>query len=311
MADIINFSSADIKSLRELTGAGMMDCKKALEESKGDKEAAVDWLRKKGLSAAAKKSGRVASEGLVAVSVAEGKGAVIELNSETDFVAKNDKFQALVNTIVKVALDSDAGSDVEQLKAAKLANGRTVADEVVENVAVIGENIQLRRSAKVSGDVVVSYIHNSVVANAGKIGVLIAFESKGNKEAIQALGKKIAMHIAASRPESLNVESLDQSLVAREKDVLTEQARISGKPEDVIAKMIEGRIRKFYAEVVLLEQAFIMDGKTPVKQVISEAEKEIGSPIVIKSYVRFQLGEGIEKKEENFAAEVAAVAGNK
>lgn len=306
-----NFTTEDIKNLREKTGAGMMDCKKALSENSGDMEQAIDWLRKKGLSTAAKKSGRVAAEGLVAV-VRNGisEAVVIELNSETDFVAKNDKFQTLAKSIAEVALS--AGDSLEQLKQAKYpSTGRTVEEEVVEHVSVIGENLQLRRSKKLTGDVVSVYLHNAVVDGAGKIGVLVALSTKGDKEKADKLGKQIAMHIAASRPESVNVEALDPQLVERERAVLTEQSRASGKPDDVIAKMIEGRIRKFYGEVVLLEQPFVIDGKTPVKQAIKDAEKEIGAPVTVSAFVRFQLGEGIEKKEENFAAEVAAVAGSR
>ncbi len=306
----VNFSAADIKELREKTGAGMMDCKKALTENAGSLEQATDWLRKKGLAAAQKKSGRVAAEGLVVIACNDNssEAAVIELNSETDFVAKNDKFQALAQKIANVSLKTPA--DVEVLKAVKLENGKTVAEDIIEHVSVIGENLQLRRCAKISGDVVISYVHNAVLPTAGKIGVLVAFSSQGDKQVIQKLGKQIAMHIAASRPESLNIESLDQNLVNKEKEILTEQAKASGKPDEVIAKMIEGRIRKYYAEVVLLEQLFVIDGKTQIKQVIEAASKEAGSPITLTSYVRFQLGEGIEKKEENFAAEVAAVANN-
>lgn len=302
-----NFSAQDVKALREKTGAGMMDCKKALTEN-DSMEDAVDWLRKKGLSAAAKKSGRTAAEGLVAIAVSGNKAAVIELNSETDFVAKNEKFQQLAQRIATIAVDH--GATVEELKETVNAEtGRSVKDDVVDLVGSIGENLQLRRSAVVSGDVVVPYIHNAVKDGIGKIGVLVALKTTGNKDKAQELGKQIAMHIAAARPESLNVAGLDQSLVAREKDVLTEQARASGKPDNVIEKMIEGRIRKFYAEVVLLEQAFVMDGKTAVKDILKDAEKEIGAPVEIVDYQRFQLGEGIEKEESNFADEVAAAAG--
>jgi elongation factor Ts len=295
----MSISASAIKELREKTGAGMMDCKTALTECDGDFEGAVDWLRKKGLSAAAKKSGRTASEGLVAVAVDGGKGAVVEVNSETDFVAKNEQFQGLVKNIASVALE--AGADVEQLKAAAYpGTGRTVGDEVAELVGVIGENMQLRRAQEISGDVIVSYIHNSIADNLGKIGVLVAL--KGDAAKAQEIGKQVAMHVAALKPESLNVEGLDQALVERERAVLTEQARASGKPDNVIEKMIEGRIRKFYAEVVLLEQPFVIDGKTPVKDALKEAGVEV------TGYVRLTLGEGVEKKEENFAAEVAAAA---
>lgn len=307
MAD---FTAADIKELRETTQAGMMDCKKALTECDGDMEKAVDWLRTKGLSAAAKKSGRIASEGLVGVAVSGTKAAIVEVNSETDFVAKNDKFQALVENVAKVALE--AGDDVEKLKkAAYPGTGRNVESEIAELVGVIGENMQLRRSATISGDVIVSYIHNAVSDNIGKIGVLVALSTKGDKEKAAAFGKQVAMHIAAVRPEALNVADLDPALIDRERNILTEQARASGKPEEVIEKMIEGRIRKFYAEVVLLEQAFVMDGKTPVKTALKDAEKDIGGATEITGYVRLTLGEGVEKKEENFAEEVAKAAGMK
>ncbi len=306
MAEI---TAAAIKDLREKTQAGMMDCKKALTECKGDMEEAIDWLRKKGLSAAAKKSGRIAAEGLVGVTTngSETEAAVVEINTETDFAAKNEKFQALLSNVTKLALQGSG--DVEELKKkAYPGKSNDVAQEVAELVGVIGENIQLRRSAKVSGDVVVSYLHNAVNKELGKIGVLVALKSSGNKEKLKALGKQIAMHVAANRPESLNVADLDPKLVERERSILTEQARASGKPDNVIEKMIEGRIQKFYAEVVLVEQAFVMDGKTPIREVLKEAAKDIGGEVTIASYVRFMLGEGIEKKEENFADEVAKAA---
>jgi len=303
----MSISAADIKELREKTQAGMMDCKKALTECEGNMEAAVDWLRKKGLSAAAKKSGRVAAEGLVAVAEGEGKSVIVELNSETDFVAKNEKFQKLASDIANVALES--GADVEELKKAAFpGTGRTVEEEVAELVGVIGENMQLRRAAELKGDVIVSYIHNSVADNIGKIAVLVSLKTQGDTEKAKAFGKQVAMHVAAIKPEALNVADLDESLVNREKEVLSDQARASGKPEEVIAKMIEGRIRKFYAEVVLLEQPFVMDGKTPVKQALKDAENEIGGATEITGYVRIALGEGVEKKEENFADEVAKAA---
>ena len=305
------FTTENIKQLREKTGAGMMDCKKALSENNGNMEAAIDWLRQKGLSIAAKKSGRAAAEGLVAIARKDvSEAVVIELNSETDFVAKNDKFQALASGIAAVAL-ATPGADIEGLKQAKYpATGRAVADEIVEHIGVIGENLQLRRYEKLAADVVSVYVHNAVVDGAGKIAVLVALSTKGDKEKADKLGKQVAMHIAASRPESVTVDALDPALVARERAVLTEQSRASGKPDDVIEKMIEGRIRKFYGEVVLLEQPFLIDGKTPVKQILKDAEKDVGAPISVLSFIRFQLGEGVEKKEENFAAEVAAAAGH-
>lgn len=292
-------TAADVKALREKTGAGMMDCKKALGETNGDFEQAVDWLRKKGLAAAAKKSGRTAAEGLVAAIVNdEGtRGAVVELNSETDFVARNDKFQDAALAVAKVALDNNA--EIDALKATPFpGKSHDVAGEISELIGVIGENINLRRSAAVDGDIVISYVHNATQPGLGKIGVLVGL--KGDKSKAEEVGKQVAMHIAAVRPESLNVESLDPALVERERAIFTEQARNSGKPENIIEKMIEGRIRKYYGEVVLLEQPFVIDGKTPVKQVLKDAGLEI------TEYVRFTLGEGIEKKEEDFASEVAA-----
>ena len=295
-------TAADVKALREKTGAGMMDCKKALTENDGNVENAVDWLRKKGLAAAAKKAGRVAAEGLVSVAAnADGtRAAVVETNSETDFVARNDKFQDAAIQFADIALQHNA-KDVDALKALEVpGKSHNVEAEVSELIGVIGENISLRRCATVEGDVVVTYIHNAVKDNLGKIGVIVAM--KGDAAKAQEIGKQVAMHIAAIRPESLNVESLDPALVERERAIFTEQARASGKPDNIIEKMIEGRIRKYYAEVVLLEQAFVIDGKTPVKDVLSAAGLEV------LSYVRFTLGEGIEKKEEDFAAEVAKTA---
>ncbi len=304
MAEI---TAAAIKDLREKTGAGMMDCKKALIENAGDPEASIDWLRKKGLAAAAKKSGRVAAEGLVAIAVGAGKAVVIELNSETDFVAKNEKFQELAKNIANVALNTT--SELEVLKETKdPATGLTIATEIANLVGVIGENMQLRRSAEIKGDVIVPYIHNAIGTNLGKVGVLVAMQTAGNKDKAAEFGRQVAMHIAAIKPESLDVTDLDPALVARERDILTDQARTSGKPEAVIEKMIDGRIRKFYSEVVLLEQAFVMDGKTAVKDALKEAEKQIGGETKITGYIRFTLGEGVEKAEEDFAAEVAKVA---
>jgi elongation factor Ts len=292
-------TAADVKALRDKTGAGMMDCKKALNEKDGDFEQAVDWLREKGLAAAAKKSGRTAAEGLIAVAVNSDatRAAIVEINSETDFVARNDIFQNAALEIAGIALENDA--DIEALKATTFSGKpHDVATEVTNLIGVIGENINLRRSAGLEGDVVVSYIHNAVKPNLGKIGVLVAL--KGDKDKAQEIGKQVAMHIAAIRPESLNVADLDPTLVERERAIFTEQARSSGKPDNIIEKMIEGRIRKYYGEVVLLEQAFVIDGKTPVKQVLKDAGLEI------TNYIGFTLGEGIEKKNEDFASEVAA-----
>lgn len=296
-----------VKDLREKTGAGMMDCKKALTETSGDFEAAVDWLRAKGLAAAAKKAGRVAAEGLTAICVNGLKGAAVEINSETDFVAKNQNFQDLVKEVSEIAVGHD---NIESLKAATTKSGKSVEDEVVANVATIGENLNLRRmqSVSVNDGVIASYMHNAVAENMGKIAVLVALESTGDKAKLEETAKQIAMHIAAARPECLNAESVDPALVQREKEVFTEQSRASGKPDDIIEKMIEGRIRKFLEEIVLLNQTFVIDGKTKISDVVANLAKEIGAPVELKSYVRFELGEGIEKEESNFADEVAAVA---
>jgi elongation factor Ts len=302
-------SAALIKDLRERSGAGMMDCKRALDENNGDMEAAIDWLRKKGLASAAKKSGRVAAEGLVAVAVNGTSAAVVEINSETDFVARNDKFQAIVEESAVLALA--AKGDVEALKNQKSANGKTVTELLTDAIATIGENMNVRRSAMLSvkEGVVASYIHSAVKAGMGKIGVLVALESAGKKEALEALGKQIAMHIAAAKPEALNRESLDISKLDRERTVLKEQAIASGKPADVAEKMVEGRIRKYYEEVVLLEQLFVIDGKTKIADVVKAAEKDAGAPITLAAFERFALGEGIEKQADDFAAEVAKAAG--
>jgi elongation factor Ts len=299
-----------VKELREKTGAGMMDCKRALTETSGDLENAVDWLRKKGLAAAAKKAGRVASEGLVGVATSGTAGAVAEINSETDFVARNDRFQDFVSQVARVTLGTDG--DIETVKqTAYPGTDRSVADEVTNLIATIGENMNLRRCAKLSVDqgVVASYIHNSLAPNLGKIGVLVALESTGDQTKLQELGKQLAMHIAAARPEAVNIEDVDTSSLERERSVLAEQARASGKPEEIIAKMVEGRLRKYYEEVVLLEQTYVIDGETKVRKVIENAAKEAGAPITVKGIVRFVLGEGIEKEQTDFAAEVAAQAG--
>ncbi|MBI1236797.1 MAG: elongation factor Ts [Alphaproteobacteria bacterium] len=295
-------NAEQIKNLRETTGAGMLDCRKALIENNGNMDAAVDWLRKKGLSAAAKKSGRIAAEGLVAVATSGNKGAMIELNSETDFVAKNDQFQALAKQIAEKALKD--GSDTDSLKAA------TEAD-VVKAIATIGENISLRRAAQlgVSKGIVASYVHSATAPGMGKIGILLALESEGNAEKLSQLGKQIAMHIAASRPEAVTTAEVDAAKLERERNVYREQAAASGKPADVIEKMIEGRVRKYYEEVVLMEQVFVVDGKTKISQVVADAAKDVGAPVKITGFVRFQVGEGIEKQQGDFAAEVAAAAG--
>jgi len=296
-------SAQAVKELRERSGAGMMDCKKALDANNGDIEAAIDWLRTKGLASAAKKAGRVAAEGLVAVASNGKEAVVIELNSETDFVARNEQFQALVEETAKVALAGNG--DVEAVKA-------QVNDKITNAVATIGENMTLRRITKLSVNdgVVATYIHTAVKPGMGKIGVLVALESTGDKAALETLGKQIAMHVAAAKPEALNREGVDASKLERERAVLIEQAVASGKPQDVAEKMVEGRIRKFYEEVVLLEQAFVMDGKTKIEDVVKAAEKDAGAPITLKGYERFGLGEGIEKAADDFAGEVAKMAGS-
>ena len=303
-------SASLVKDLRENTGAGMMDCKKALTETAGDFEAAIDWLRTKGLAAAAKKAGRVASEGLVAATVDGKVAAVVEVNSETDFVALNDKFQAIVSEVSKLSLKA---SDIDALKALNMSGGKNVADTIVEAIATIGENISLRRCARLTVEtgVIASYVHNVVVDNMGKIAVLVALESTGDAAKLNTLGRQIAMHIAAAKPVSLDTTGVDAELVERERAIFVEQTKDSGKPENIIEKMVEGRIRKFYEEIVLLEQVFVIDGKTRIKEVIENAAKEIGAPVILKDFVRFELGEGIEQEEKDFAAEVAAVAGAK
>ncbi len=303
-------TAEQIKQIRETTGAGMLDCRKALTENAGDMDAAIDWLRKKGLSAAAKKSGRVAAEGVVAVSTSGTKGAVIELNSETDFVSRNEQFQQLAKAIVELSL-KNSSSDVEKLKATAYGNGRSVADEVVQAISVIGENMSLRRCAtlSVSKGVVASYIHNAVAPGMGKIAILIGLESEADAGKLETLGKQLAMHIAAARPEALSTADVDSAKLDRERGVYREQAQASGKPADVIEKMVEGRVRKYYEEVVLLEQLYVIDGKTKVSQVVEAAAKEMGKPVKVTGFVSYRLGEGIEKAQSDFAAEVAAAAG--
>ena len=306
------YTAADVKNLRERTGAGMMDCKKALDEAGGDFEAAVDALRAKGLAAAAKKSSRTAAEGLVGVAVSGTKGVAVEVNSETDFVAKNDQFQDFVRKATEVALNTGA-ADVETLKAAAYPDGGSVADKLTNNVATIGENQQLRRikHVEVSNGIVVPYMHNAAATNLGKIGVLVALESDAAADKLEALGKQIAMHIAAAFPQALTSEDLDAELIARERKIAAEKAAESGKPAEVQAKMVDGAVAKYAKENALLSQIFVMDNKSTIQQVVDAAGKEAGTKIVLKDYVRFQLGEGIEKEETDFAAEVAAAAGIK
>ena len=306
MADI---TAAMVKDLREKSGAGMMDCKKALNETGGDMDAAMDWLRTKGLAAAAKKSSRTAAEGLVGVATSGTRGAAVEVNSETDFVAKNDQFQQFVREVTEIALNS--GDDIEALKSQAMPSGKTVEETLTNNVAPIGENQSLRRSKRleVSKGAVVSYVHNAQAPGMGKIGVLVALESEASDEVLQSLGKQLAMHIAAAFPKALNEADLDEAEIERERAIATEKAAESGKPADIIAKMVEGGIAKYRKEHALVSQLFVMDGKTKISDVVAKAGKDAGAEIVLKDYVRFQLGEGIEKEVSDFAAEVAAASG--
>ncbi|USG59619.1 translation elongation factor Ts [Sneathiella marina] len=296
-----------VKELRIKSGAGMMDCKKALTETDGDVDAAIDWLRTKGLATAAKKSGRVAAEGLVAVVSSGASGAVVEVNAETDFVGRNEDFQSLVTNIAQVA--ADTGSDIDAIKAANYpGSSNTVEEKLTSAISTIGENMNLRRAERLSVEsgIVASYVHNSVADGLGKIGILVALESAGDSAALAVLGKQIAMHVAATSPQSISVNDLDPAAVERERAVLSQQARESGKPEEIIGKMVEGRLSKFYKDVVLLEQTFVVDGENSVKAAIDLVAKEIGSPIEVAGMVRYSVGEGIEKEETDFAAEVAA-----
>ncbi|MBL6625518.1 MAG: elongation factor Ts [Alphaproteobacteria bacterium] len=302
----MSVTAALVKELREKSGAGMMDCKKALSETDGDMEAAIDWLRTKGLATAAKKSGRVASEGLVAFAVDGTRGALIELNAETDFVARNTEFQEFASTLATLALAAD---DIEALGGVDYPDtGRNVSEELTHKIATIGENMSLRRmeSVSVGSGSVVSYMHNSTAPGLGRIGVLVALESSADKAVLEELGKQIAMHIAATSPASLSVDDLDPESVQRERDVLIEQAKASGKPQEIAEKMVEGRMKKYYQEVVLLEQTSVIDGETQIAGVVANAAKRAGTDIELTSFARFNLGEGIEKEETDFAAEVAA-----
>jgi elongation factor Ts len=303
-----------VKALRDKTGAGMMDCKTALTETAGDMEAAIDWLRKKGLSKAAKKADRIAADGLIGVAVKDKVGAVVEVNSETDFVARNDQFQGMVRDIAGLA--PAAKSDLTKLLSATYpGKSLPVEEHVKEMVSTIGENMSVRRTAHaaVSDGVVADYVHNKVADGLGKIGVLVGVESKGDKTALMGVGRQVAMHIAAASPVAVSADQLDPALIERERAVYTEQAKASGKADDIIAKMVEGRLRKeFYQQVVLLQQTFLGaggDGKATVEQFLKESEKSVGAPIKIAGFVRYALGEGIEKKDEDFAAEVAKAAG--
>ena len=302
----MGITAAQVNELRKKTGAGMMDCKKALNESNGDMEAAIDWLRTKGLATAAKKSGRIASEGLVAFAVDGTRGALIELNAETDFVARNTEFQEFASTLATLALAAD---DIEALGGVDYPDtGRNVSEELTHKIATIGENMSLRRmeSVSVGSGSVVSYMHNSTAPGLGRIGVLVALESSADTAVLEELGKQIAMHIAATSPASLSVDDLDPESVQRERDVLIEQAKASGKPQEIAEKMVEGRMKKYYQEVVLLEQTSVIDGETQIAGVVANAAKSAGTDIELTAFARFNLGEGIEKEETDFAAEVAA-----
>ena len=306
MADV---TAAMVKELREKSGAGMMDCKKALDETSGNMEAAVDWLRTKGLATASKKSSRTAAEGLVGVAVSGTTGTAVEVNSETDFVAKNDQFQNFVRTVTGLALET--GDDIAALAAASHPAGGTVADVLTANIATIGENQTLRRARRLSvgQGAIVSYVHNAAAPGLGKIGVLVALESSAPADKLEALGKQLAMHVAAAFPLALDESGIAADVIERERAIAQEKAAESGKPAEVVAKMVDGAVAKFVKENALLNQLFVMDGKTRISDVVASAAKDAGVAIVLKDYVRFQLGEGIEKKESDFAAEVAAAAG--
>lgn len=301
-----------VKQLRDATGVGMMDCKKALAETNGDMEAAIDWLRTRGLAKAAKKADRVAAEGLVGVAVNGTKGAAVEVNSETDFVARNEQFQGIVGNAATLALDAD-GDVVKLGEMPYPGSGHSVSAELTAAIAKIGENMNLRRTqtVSVSDGVVESYVHNAVKAGLGKIAILVALESTGDKAVLSALGRQLAMHIAAAQPQAIAPEELDQDVVARERAIILEQVKESGKPAEIAEKMVDGRMRKYFEEVTLLSQVFVVDGETKVADVIKNAEKDAGAPIKLTKFVRFALGEGIEKVETDFAAEVAATAGVK
>ena len=295
-----------VKDLREKTGAGMMDCKKALVETDGDFEAAVDWLRKSGLAAAAKKASRVAAEGLVAVNASGNVGAAIEVNAETDFVSRNSEFQSFVSTVAGIALDK--GEDTDAILNADFGNGSTVQDTLTSLISTIGENMNLRRaqSLSVSSGVVSSYVHNATAPGLGRIAVLVALESTGDVAVLEGVGKQLAMHVAAASPRWATVDEVDQAELERERTILTDQAKDSGKPEEIIAKMVEGRLRKFYEETVLLEQVSVIDGESKISKTLEQAGQDAGAPVTLKGFVRYVLGEGVEKDESDFAAEVAA-----
>jgi elongation factor Ts len=303
-----NVTAQMVKELRDKTGAGMMDCKAALGETNGEMEPAVDWLRKKGLAKAAKKAGRIAAEGLIGVAVGGLKGVVVEVNSETDFVARNEQFQGLVRMIANVALD--VGADVEAIKAGKVGD-LTVEDAINSAIATIGENMSLRRAAQVSvpAGAIGTYVHNAVSESLGKIGVIVALESPGQKDELTTLGRQVAMHIAASNPQAVDPGGLDPQVVARERDILADKFRAQGKPEATVAKIVESGLKTFYKEVCLLEQPYIHDPAKSVAQALKDAEGKVGGAIKVTSFVRYALGEGIDRKDNDFAAEVAAAAG--
>ena len=304
-------TAALVKELREKTGAGMMDCKKALGENDGDVEASIDWLRTKGLATAAKKAGRVASEGLVGIAIDGAKGAVVEINAETDFVARNETFQDFVTTAANIALTT--GNDVDALRAAPYpGEERTVQEQLTHMIATIGENMSIRRIQTLSVDkgVISSYIHTALAPGIGKIGVLVALETEADAAKADAFGKQLAMHVAAAKPQSISRDDMDQEIVDRERAIFAEQARESGKPAEIVEKMVEGRIRKFYEEACLVDQTFVIDGESKVSKAIEAAGKDAGGSMTLKGFSLFVLGDGIEKEEEDFAAEVAAVAGN-
>jgi elongation factor Ts len=303
-----NISAGMVKELRDKTGAGMMDCKAALGETGGDLESAVDWLRKKGLAKAAKKAGRVAAEGLIGIAIAPNKGIVVEVNSETDFVARNDLFQGLVKMIADVALTT--GTDVQKILAGRVGD-RTVADAITETIAKVGENMTLRRAAALSvgKGVVASYVHNSVIDGLGRIGVIVALESTGDADELKAFGRMVAMHVASANPQAIEPSGLDAVTVERERNVLAEKFKAQGKPANVIEKIVESGLKTFYKEVCLLDQGFIFDDKKSVAQAVKEAESKVGAPIKVTGFVRFALGEGIDRPSDDFGGEVAALAG--
>jgi elongation factor Ts len=299
-------TAGQVKELREMTGAGMMDCKKALTETAGDFEEAVDWLRKKGLAAAAKKAGRTAAEGLIGLALDGPRGALVEVNSETDFVARNEQFQAFVRSAAELALS--AGGDLDKLAATQTPDGGALGEELTRLIGTIGENLILRRTAALTADpgVVAGYVHNQTAPGLGKIGVLVALQSSGDAAALADLGKKLAMHVAAAVPLAIDKDGVDASLLEREREILAEQARASGKPEEIVAKMVEGRLRKYYEEVCLLEQTYVIDGETKIAKVLEQAAKDLGGEVKVTGMARFLLGEGIDRAESDFAAEVAA-----